>query len=231
MAFLMLTSSDLAHSTVVFYQDSIVANGSYDFGEEISTGFINNAGEFDIHFDITASDDTSTFSTIIGFANYDQALSVKLNGTIILGMWETSRTNFGGGDSDIEFVDTSASGSGSNFRTPWLAGLDGLDRLQATIDSSGVSYLASNNTGNPGYFEAFHDGSMSGTQTVVDPSTVLMVGQNTLTIVLHNNGGGVVSTDFSFTGDISTIPEPRITLLLGLGLTAFCLKRRRAVRR
>lgn len=228
----------LSHSAINFYQDTN-ANSSYDSGEEITAGSLsvlgvtansNIAGSFHVKFDLTSADDFSTFATTLGFERWDQALSVSLNNSTLLSIWETGRHEDGSDDSDIEFVDSSASGSGITFRAPWLINTNGLDRLQATVNTSGVTYQASNNSGGNGidsYYTAFHDGSINGSQTVVDPATLLQVGQNTLTIHIHNNGGGNVNADFNFSGDISAVPEPSSALLACLGLGFFLVRRQR----
>jgi len=189
---------------ITIYED-VDLSGDYGAGEERTGGANGNGGAtYDYAFDLDAGTQNISGATLdITFTVWDNNFILVLNGVTVVPL-----------DPNDPAVFTPA------IVQPWLPNVNGIPRMHITLDEGAIAFEAAETTGS-----TVITSGLIYAQPTTNP--VFTDGQNTITIV-NPNGPGPDALDFTISGDVPLlIPEPATAALIGLGLLALALQRRR----
>jgi hypothetical protein len=204
MALLAGVAASSASAVPITIYDDTNSSGAYDLGEAVSGGANGDPGAtYALEFDLDAVTQDITGAVLnIDFEYWDNNFIIEVNGVTVVPLDPGDPAVFTPGVSN-----------------PWLPNDNALPRLAIVMGQTGIAFSSALTT-----TDTTMTSGLVYAQPTINP--VFVNGQNTITIV-NPDGPGPDALFFTISGDVPPIPEPGTAALLGAGLCALALARRR----
>ena len=200
---------------VLFAFLPLVSSASVVLDSGIISGTSANTGNFIVassQFSLTAAD-IPNVELLANFDIIDDGVEIRVNGQSLFLAQELSQ--FGPQDFQVTAVQP------NDIENPWSANMNGLPRLTTISNLGGTTMNGSVTTGASQVVEYLPN------FPVLDFTTLLEEGDNTIEFVSHNGAGGA-SLQGDFTVTLNAVPEPSTALAGFAFLTAIMGRRRRS---